>query len=267
MTSPSQPIYTKEQLIERLLEIKGRGWIKTGRHGNAGGVGNTLEDLLGIKENNLPVPNAAEWELKCQRLQTNSLTTLFHIEPSPTALKLVPSLLLPKYGWTHKEAGKKYPKGEMSFRQTLSATAKSERGFSVIVDRQEGKIMISFDASAINPKHEAWLKAVEKRVGLSELSPQPYWGFKDLCHKAGTKLHNCFFVGAEVMRIDGKEHFSYSKILMLKGFSEERFIESIEKGDVLVDFDARTGHNHGTKFRFRNNRLPELYEETTVIAS
>ncbi|MBQ5478723.1 MAG: hypothetical protein IIT66_00730, partial [Acetobacter sp.] len=33
------------------------------------------------KENNLPLPNAAEWELKCQRRQTTSLVTLFHIEP------------------------------------------------------------------------------------------------------------------------------------------------------------------------------------------
>ena len=60
------------------------------------GVGNTLEDLLGIVENNLPLPNAAEWELKCQRAKTSSLTTLLHSEPSPRAMKLVPSLLLPK---------------------------------------------------------------------------------------------------------------------------------------------------------------------------
>ena len=67
---------------------------------------------LGIEENNLPIPNAAEWELKCQRLGTTSLTTLFHIEPSPTAMKLVPSCLLPLYGWKHTEAGKKYPETE-----------------------------------------------------------------------------------------------------------------------------------------------------------
>lgn len=40
--------YTKEQLIQELLKIKEKGWIKNARHGNAGGVGNTLEDLLGI---------------------------------------------------------------------------------------------------------------------------------------------------------------------------------------------------------------------------
>ena len=55
-------IYTKETLIAKLHEIKAMGWIVSGRQGNAGGIGNTLEDLLGIKENNLPIPNAAEWE-------------------------------------------------------------------------------------------------------------------------------------------------------------------------------------------------------------
>ncbi|MBC7236550.1 MAG: MvaI/BcnI restriction endonuclease family protein, partial [Chloroflexi bacterium] len=63
-------IYSKESLIEALLEIKRKGWIPSARPGNDGGIGNTLEDLLGISENNLPIPNAAEWELKCQRLNT-----------------------------------------------------------------------------------------------------------------------------------------------------------------------------------------------------
>lgn len=91
----------------KLKEISKKGWIKNQRKGNSGGIGNTLEDLLGIEENNLPIPNAAEWELKAQRTNTTALTTLFHIEPSPRAVKFVPQILLPLYGWTHQEAGKK----------------------------------------------------------------------------------------------------------------------------------------------------------------
>jgi len=34
---------------------------------------------------------------------------------------------------------------------------------------------------------------------------------------------------------------------------------------ILVDFDARTGYNHGTKFRMRQDCLPMLYEKTTTI--
>ena len=42
-----------ELLRIRLQEIKEMGWIKNRRPGNAGGVGNTLEDLLDVAENNL----------------------------------------------------------------------------------------------------------------------------------------------------------------------------------------------------------------------
>jgi len=56
-------------------------------------------------------------ELKTQRANNSSLTTLFHIEPSPRALKFVPRIFLLKYGWLHKEAGTRYRINEMSFRQ------------------------------------------------------------------------------------------------------------------------------------------------------
>ncbi len=111
--------YTKQELIANLKEISAMGFVPNARRSNHGGIGNTLEDMLGIEENNLPIPNAAEWELKTQRAKTSSLITLFHIEPSPRALRFVPQVLLPKYGWGHQEDGQKYAKGEMSFRQTI----------------------------------------------------------------------------------------------------------------------------------------------------
>lgn len=258
-------IYTKESLISKLKEIRSMGWISNTRPGNSGGVGNTLEDLLGLKENNLPIPNAAEWELKCQRSQTNSLITLFHMEPSPTALKFVSNMLLPNYGWKHKEAGSKYPETEKSFRQTISSLSKSDRGFTIILDKNQQKIIISFDSKSVDSRHENWLIEVNNNIGLNELSPQPYWGFQDLYHKAGTKLHNCFFVLAETKKEQGKELFYYSKIFKLSHFSLDKFINAIEQGLILIDFDARTGHNHGTKFRIRNKRIIELYESVEEI--
>ena len=139
-------IYTKQDLINELKKIRIQGWIKNKRTANDGSVGNTLEDILGIEENNLPIPNAAEWELKCQRKRTTSPTTLFHCEPSPRALKFVTNILLPKYGWEHKKAGKKYPKTEMSFRQTISCINYSDRGFRVELDKKQKKIVISFNS-------------------------------------------------------------------------------------------------------------------------
>lgn len=258
-------IYTKDSLIKELRSISAKGWIDNARHGNHGGIGNTLEDLLGITENNLPIPNAAEWELKSQRINTTSLTTLFHIEPSPRAVKFVPQILLLKYGWGHQEAGKKYSETEMSFRQTIHGQSPSDRGFQVIIDRENSKVLISFDSSKVSEKHSEWLSLVNKRIGLGQLEPQPYWGFDDLSNKAGTKLLNCFYVQAEVKKEEDKEFYKYSKVTMLQKFNFDGFLDQIEKGNILVDFDARTGHNHGTKFRMRQNCLPELYKKATVI--
>ncbi|MDP2789409.1 MAG: MvaI/BcnI family restriction endonuclease [bacterium] len=258
-------IYTKPALIAKLKEISAMGFIPNARKGNAGGIGNTLEDLLGIKENNLPIPNAAEWELKAQRLNSTSLTTLFHIEPSPRAIRFVPQVLLPKYGWAHQEDGKKYPKGEMSYRQTIHGNSRSDRGFKVVIDRKERKILISFDAKNVDSRHKGWLESVKKRISLGELNPQPYWGFDDLEHKAGTKLLNAFYVQAEVKIVRKKEHYHYAKVMMLQKFSFEGFLKALEEGKILVDFDARTGHNHGTKFRMRQDCLPMLYENKQII--
>lgn len=258
-------LVTKEDLIEALRDIRGRGWIPNARPGNAGGVGNTLEDLLGIEENNLPIPNAAEWELKCQRAGSPSLTTLFHMEPSPRAIRFVPAVLLPNYGWAHQQAGERYSQDEMSFRQTISALSRTDRGFGIVIDRKLGKVVVSFHSNKVDARHGEWVNTVQKRVGLGELNPQPYWGFEDLFHKAGTKLLNCFYVQADVRRVEGSEQFLYSSILMLQRFSLNMFLQAIEKGDVLIDFDARTGHNHGTKFRLRQSAFPSLYDTVTEI--
>lgn len=258
-------IYTKQILIDKLREISTMGWIPNARRGNQGGIGNTLEDLLGIKENNLPIPNAAEWELKTQRFSSTALTTLFHSEPSPRAIRFVPQILLPKYGWPHGEAGRAYSKKEMSFRQTIHGQSRSDRGFMVTINRKDRKVLVSFNAKGVNPRHKKWLESVKRKVGLGELNPQPYWGFDDLEHKAGTKLLNTFYVKAEVKTERKKEFYKYTKVLMLQKFSFEGFLRAVEEGKIFVDFDARTNHNHGTKFRLRQDCLPMLYEKATVI--
>ena len=258
--------YTKQSLITELLAIRAKGWIPSGRKKtNSGAVGNTLEDLLGIEENNLPLPNASEWELKTQRRKTSSLLTLFHMEPSPRALKLVP-YLLEKYGWPHAEAGKKYPPDTKSFRQTLSFQQRSARGFLVDIDEQNRRIVINFSFDEIGEGLEDWKRSIENN-NCKVFDPvyTPYWGFDDVFHNAGVKLGNCFYILADEKRIGNKNHFQYSEIKMLSGFKIEKFISAIKDGHILIDFDARTGHNHGTKFRIKQNAFPLLYEHVTTF--
>ncbi len=135
----------------------------------------------------------------------------------------------------------------------------------VRINENDRKVLISFDASKVGESHSLWLDLVKKKAGLNELAPQPYWGFDDLASKAGTKLLNCFYVQAEVKKIKGLEHYKYSKITMLQKFSFDGFLKALKDAKILIDFDARTGHNHGTKFRLRQNCLPLLYDKVTEI--
>jgi len=250
--------FSKEELIEKFKEIYAKGWIKNNRGNNDGAVGNTLEDLLEIPENNLPIPNAAEWELKAQRSDTSSLLTMFHMEPSPRAMKVVPSILLQKYGWASAEAGGLYPEDEKSFRATLNAKTYSDRGFKVNVNDEQRRVEIVFDNTHTDKRHSEWADSVEERVGLD-----------DLFHKAGVKLTNCFYVQAdqkfEVKNRKRENYFLYNYVLKLSQFDQDKFIDAIRQGKVYVDFDARTGHNHGTKFRIHYYDIPSLYKNAEVV--
>lgn len=265
-------LFSKDELIKEIKAIASKGWHKSVKQTrdtrNDGAVGNTLEVLLGITENNLPIPNAREWELKGQRAHSSSLITLKHIEPSPTAARIVSNILLPKYGWPHKQAGSKYPKTEMSFRSTTGSSSFTNRGFIVVVDRTAKKLKFVFDskkADTSDPEIKAWLSSVEKRTGLGAISPEPYWGFEDLKYAIGEKIKNCFYVIAEAKIDDGHEYFCYQHLSVLSGFSFEKFLCCVEAGSLLIDFDARTGHNHGTKFRLKQGVWSDLYDDVKEV--
>jgi transposase-like protein len=63
----------------------------------------------------------------------------------------------------------------------------------------------------------------------------------------------------------GRVRGDNTEILMLENFSFEKFLTAIEGGAILLDFDARTGHNYGTKFRLRQDAPPLLYETVVSI--
>ena len=252
---------SKEQFIALLKEVRQRGWVRSHRRrSNVGAVGNTLEDLLGIPENNVPFANAGRWELKTRRRDSSSLITLFHLEPKPRNARMVTRVLLPLYGWPHAHIA-----NEMSFRSTTSGNAYTDRGFTVSVDREEHKVWFVFDSSRVALSHAGWLTSVRERVGLGPICPRPYWDFDDLEKKCAAKLANTVYVIADRKVEEKTEYFRYNEAWMLESFSFEGFLQCLEDGSLLVDFDARTGHNHGTKFRLRQDAWPKLYAKRTRV--
>jgi len=66
----------------KIAQIKGMGYVQSHRKGPTG-IGKTLEDLLGITENNIAGPDFAIYELKTGRKDSVSMVTLFTKAPMP----------------------------------------------------------------------------------------------------------------------------------------------------------------------------------------
>ncbi len=58
------------EFITKFEEIKAMGWVKSKRRGSTG-IGYTLEELLGIPENNISAPDLGYIELKSHRINSS----------------------------------------------------------------------------------------------------------------------------------------------------------------------------------------------------
>ncbi|MGI8542366.1 MAG: MvaI/BcnI family restriction endonuclease, partial [Aridibacter sp.] len=84
-----------EEFSERFEQIKNLGWVKSMRRGPTG-IGQTLEQLLGLEENNIALPDLHEVELKSHRIGSTSMITLFTFNRK--AWKMKPLEAIRKYG-------------------------------------------------------------------------------------------------------------------------------------------------------------------------
>lgn len=260
--------------VKQILQDKVVGrWIPEGRLGNDGSAGNTLEDLLGVGENNLKIPDWGTYELKAHKKESSSLLTLLHREPLPRAS--VPKLLK-ALGWRHQQAGDRYPDREMSFRSTTRASAPSVRGFQVDLYFEQNRIEFRYlpdavrreltDSTGVFGTYGDWADDLEKReFHYSEVLPV-YWNIDWLIEELISKLDNTLLAIYEVRgsRARGRE-FLYTDVVVMSGFRADKLETLFEEHALLVDFDARTGHNHGTKIRIDVKHLGRLFEHYEVI--
>lgn len=92
-------------LKKELQRIKNLGFIPTHRSGDTG-IGKTLEDLLNIKENNIPLHDIqGVAELKAYRKNAKSMLTLFTLEPLPKGGDR-DRMLLDNFGYSKRDNGR-----------------------------------------------------------------------------------------------------------------------------------------------------------------
>lgn len=256
--------------VKDILNQNKDTWLLGTHQGNDGNQGNTLEGLLGVAENNLKLPDLGDIELKTQKIETGSYVTLFHKEPQPRAS--IPKLLI-SLGWKHQEAGRTYGDDEMSFRSTTYAHRYSDRGF--IIDLSGNRIEFLFnpnkvnvdasDATGVYETYGDWLSDIQNRNPHYSGVLPVYWSRNDFESICMTKLNNTLMCACETKIINGIEHFKLSEVYIYKNFKKENLQILFEKGAVVIDFDARTRHNHGTKLRVKKENLGDLFEFSSRI--
>lgn len=232
-------MYTLERLKIRLREINQMGYVRTHRSGPTG-IGKTLEDLLGIAENNIAGADLDHLgELKSCRNGQISMVTLFTKSPSPPRVN---TALLESYGYVDPTRG-----GQKILHTTLNGVNYNTvngtpYGFKVEVRGSRLYLLSNFPTQV-----------------------NAYWEREDLRYAFESKLPRLIFVKANSRGAGRNEEFHFVEAYHLEGFSFEQFEDLLEQGIIKIDIrigqysDGRT-HDHGTAFRIMNDRIDDLFE-------
>jgi hypothetical protein len=235
-------IYTLDDFIREYQKIVDMGWIRTHRSGPTG-IGKTLEDLLGIAENNIDGPDFGEYELKSCRINSNSMLTMFTLSPQPRGAN---TTLRMKYGYSSDA----YDNDEKVLHATLSGdrlTPIANTGHSLKFTCQADGIYI------------------ESEAGIENI----FWARNDLRKQFEKKYKNKFVYAKADSRGSGAaEEFRFLDAWEVSGFDYDSFIRLLEAGKIYIDLrigqyhggpnNGKT-HDHGTGFRIREYDQPLLF--------
>ncbi|MDR0197424.1 MAG: MvaI/BcnI family restriction endonuclease [Oscillospiraceae bacterium] len=241
-------IETLADFIREFNKIKAMGWILTHRPGPTG-IGKTVEDLLGIPENNFNEPDFGEYELKSARTDSRSMLTIFTLAPKPaksnTKLRL-------KYGYSSSA----YDNDEKVLHSTLNAVK-----FTPIVDT----------------RYKLKIKLKDKRIYIiSDTEAEDiYWDRESIRKAFNKKYKNKFVYVKADSRGSGKnEEFKYLSAEAVSGFDYDSLISLLEQGKIYVDLrigqyhsgkNKGKTHDHGTGFRIRERDQPLLFKNRETI--
>lgn len=231
---------TLEQLIKKLIEIKKKGFIKTVR-AHDGGVGNTLESLLEIKENNFSLPDIGEIELKAKRIKSSSMLTLISKAPLPPKVNRI---LFKSYSRITED-------GIRKLYTTIYGSRQNPRGFRVIL--QENNLIL---------KNRKNIKA--------------YWQLDSLFKNLRSKADRILLVYAKTEGKKGSndEMFHYIEAYLLSSMSIKKFKDAIKNGKLKIDIRIgadRRGkkigiyHDHGTGIRISKPDFLELFSKHSQL--
>jgi len=227
-------------LKSKLQQIKKAGFVKTHRRSDTG-IGKTLEDLLGIKENNIPLPDVGEIaELKSYRKNAKSMMTLFTLEPLPKGGGR-DRLLLDNFGYSKRDNQR-----SKELHSTLSCKRYNNQNLKLSVEKDKIRV-----------------KGKGRRLNI-------FWDIESLRNKFEEKLPALVYVLADTKIIKGVEHFHFNEAYLLEDFDFELFKKRVKADDIVVDFRMYyrpngSVRNHGTGFRVKIKKIDDCFSKRTRL--
>lgn len=214
------------------------------------GVGDTLENALGISRNNSKAPDYKGIELKTTRLTRNgnkratTRSTLF--------------TRVPDEGMSYREIVEHYgklqmPRGGTIERLQLYETFRCSRPNAY-------NLLLSVDAN--KDKLDMLHQGQQRREFVSS------WQMKNLREALLIKHRETFWIKAVSESYDGVEYFRYDKVLHTKSPNTSLLAPLLETDKITVDLAAHfkpdgKWRNHGILFKMMPDDLPLLLGEPT----
>jgi hypothetical protein len=208
MTKRSQ--LTLKKFRTKFDLLKEKGWVKSKRKGPTG-VGKTLEQLLGIKENNIALPDLGSVELKAHRIGSSSLITLFTFNRK--AWKMNPLAAIKKYGTKDEN-------GRLGMYFTMARTPNSMG------------LLLFVDSKTISVRHVSGKIIAE-------------WQLETLARWFMQKVPGLVLVSAFSEMRGTTEWFKYERAQLLTETSPDIMRNQLLSGNVLFDIrmDGRPAKN------------------------
>ena len=223
-----------QEFNKRLANLKKKGYIPSTRKGPTG-IGHTLETHLGLKENNIALPDLVEAEIKAHRTNSNNMITLFTFNRK--VWQMPPLKAVKKYGSLDKNRRK-------GLYYTMSLKPNSAGLFLHITNQDISVRHISGTVIAI-------------------------WSLEKLAETFMKKIPALVLVSAFTEERGGKEWFHFYRAQLLRGTSPELLADQFKAENILVDLrlhDKGTmARNHGTGFRTYENKLSYLFKKITDL--
>jgi len=248
-----QSVYESEaiarELLQLLFRVHQRGFLRSITEGDPG-VGDTLENALGIQRNNSKLPDYKGIELKCTRLTRGGKTR------SGTRVNLFTNV--PDKGMSYSEIVRNY--GRWVFNEKKKEDRLSIQNTTFASRPNSFGLILNAN---YNDEHLELCHAEEtaKRV-IS------YWYLQTLKDRLLEKHHETFWVQAVSESREGWEYFRYDKVVHTKNPNDSLILPLIETDKIQVDLagyfikqENMRWRDHGMLFKMWPADLPLIFGE------